>query len=171
MVGDVVIGGDAIEGEHAAGVRVCPPGWYGSTAAERAWYGGPGLPARSGASPGSRRARPDDAWLAAAQRGAPRRWGARGRRERTAGGMTAEVAAQAVPGQDELLDREALDLVGELQNRFGARRLALLAARDEREARFAAGERPEFPAETRELRESEWTVASAPPISTTAASS
>ena len=23
------------------GVRMCPPGWYGSTAAERAWYGGP----------------------------------------------------------------------------------------------------------------------------------
>ena len=85
--------------------------------------------------------------------------------------MSAEVAAQGVPGQDELLDREALDLVAELQNRFGARRLALLSARDEREARFAAGERPEFPTETRELRESEWTVASAPPISTTAASS
>ena len=44
VVGDIVIGGDAIEGEHADGVRVCPPGWYGSTAAERAWYGGPGLP-------------------------------------------------------------------------------------------------------------------------------
>ena len=43
-VGDVVIGGDAIEGERAEGVRVCPPGWYGSTAAERAWYGGAGLP-------------------------------------------------------------------------------------------------------------------------------
>ncbi|MDX6562926.1 MAG: malate synthase [Gaiellales bacterium] len=77
--------------------------------------------------------------------------------------MSAEVAAQAVAGQDELLDREALDLVAELQTRFGARRLALLAARDEREARFAAGERPEFPAETRDLREAEWTVASAPP--------
>ena len=44
VVGDVVIGGDALEGQDAAGIRVCPPGWYGSTAAERAWYGGPGLP-------------------------------------------------------------------------------------------------------------------------------
>jgi hypothetical protein len=44
VLGDVVIGGDAIEGRHAEGVRVCPPGWYGSTAAERAWYDGPGLP-------------------------------------------------------------------------------------------------------------------------------
>jgi hypothetical protein len=43
VVGDVVIGGDAIEGDRREGLRVCPPGWYGSTAAERAWYGGVGL--------------------------------------------------------------------------------------------------------------------------------
>jgi hypothetical protein len=43
VLGDVVIGGDAIEGERAEGLRVCPPGWYGRTAAERAWYGGTGL--------------------------------------------------------------------------------------------------------------------------------
>jgi hypothetical protein len=44
VLGDVVIGGDAIAGDRRAGLRICPPGWYGSTAAERAWYGGPGLP-------------------------------------------------------------------------------------------------------------------------------
>jgi hypothetical protein len=42
-VGDVVIGGDAIAGEPGDGLRVCPPGWYGTTAVERAWYGGIGL--------------------------------------------------------------------------------------------------------------------------------
>jgi hypothetical protein len=42
-VGDVVIGGDAIEGDRRDGLRLCPPGWYGSTAAERAWYRGQGL--------------------------------------------------------------------------------------------------------------------------------
>jgi hypothetical protein len=42
-LGDVVLGGDAIEGERGDGLRICPPGWYGRTAAERAWYGGPGL--------------------------------------------------------------------------------------------------------------------------------
>jgi hypothetical protein len=41
--GDVVIGGDAIAGERREGLRVCPAGWYGSTAAERAWYAGRGL--------------------------------------------------------------------------------------------------------------------------------
>jgi hypothetical protein len=44
VLGDVVIGGDAIDGERAEGLRVCPPGWYGGTAAERAWYGGSALP-------------------------------------------------------------------------------------------------------------------------------
>jgi hypothetical protein len=43
VLGDVVIGGDAIEGDRRAGLRLCPPGWYGGTAAERAWYGGAGL--------------------------------------------------------------------------------------------------------------------------------
>ena len=76
--------------------------------------------------------------------------------------MSAEVAAQPVPGQDDLLDAAALQLVGDLERRFGPRRRALLEAREEREARFAAGERPGFPEETRELREAEWTVASTP---------
>jgi hypothetical protein len=43
VLGDVVIGGDAIEGDRRDGLRICPAGWYGSTAAERAWYGGIGL--------------------------------------------------------------------------------------------------------------------------------
>ena len=42
-VGDVVLGGGAIEGDPREGLRVCPPGWYGRTAAERAWYGGTGM--------------------------------------------------------------------------------------------------------------------------------
>jgi hypothetical protein len=41
--GDVVLGGDGIEGERLEGLRVCPPGWYGRTLAERWWYGGVGL--------------------------------------------------------------------------------------------------------------------------------
>ncbi|MDX6537054.1 MAG: hypothetical protein QOD37_1395 [Gaiellales bacterium] len=41
--GDIVLGGDGIEGERADGLRVCPPGWYGRSAAERWWYGGVGL--------------------------------------------------------------------------------------------------------------------------------
>jgi hypothetical protein len=43
VLGDVVLGGDAIEGEQREGLRICPPGWYGRNAAERSWYGGAGL--------------------------------------------------------------------------------------------------------------------------------
>ena len=42
-LGDVVLGGDGIEGEQVGDLRVCPPGWYGRNAVERAWYDGPGL--------------------------------------------------------------------------------------------------------------------------------
>jgi hypothetical protein len=41
--GDIVLGGDGIEGERFEGLRVCPPGWYGRSVAERWWYGGMGL--------------------------------------------------------------------------------------------------------------------------------
>jgi hypothetical protein len=41
--GDVVLGGDGIEGERVDGLRTCPPGWYGRSLAERWWYGGIGL--------------------------------------------------------------------------------------------------------------------------------
>jgi malate synthase len=76
--------------------------------------------------------------------------------------VTVEIAAQPAAGQDELLDGEALGVIGELERRFGPRRRALLLAREEREQRFAAGERPSFPAETQELREAEWSVAATP---------
>ena len=42
------------------------------------------------------------------------------------------------------------------------RRKALLAARVERQARFDAGEVPDFPAETADIRAAEWRVAPAP---------
>ena len=51
----------------------------------------------------------------------------------------------------------------ELHRKFNARRLALLAAREERKARLREGELPDFLPETREIRESPWTVAPIPP--------
>ncbi|MFI5347674.1 MAG: malate synthase A [Elusimicrobiota bacterium] len=70
------------------------------------------------------------------------------------GSLAAEHAA--------VLSPEALAFVIGLERRFGARRLELLAARRERQARLDAGELPDFPAETAELRRSEWTVRPAP---------
>jgi malate synthase len=61
--------------------------------------------------------------------------------------------------QSEVLTREALEFVAGLERRFGPRRRELLAAREERRARFAAGETLDFLPETRHVREGDWQVA------------
>jgi malate synthase len=70
----------------------------------------------------------------------------------------AELAAESGPRGDEILTEEALAFVAGLQRRFGPRRAELLQARAERQRRLDAGELPDFLAETRQVRESEWTI-------------
>jgi malate synthase len=62
-----------------------------------------------------------------------------------------------------ILSGDALDFVAGLQRAFGGRREELLAARAARQQRLLDGELPDFLEETREVRESEWQVAEAPP--------
>jgi malate synthase len=62
-----------------------------------------------------------------------------------------------------ILSGDALDFVAGLQRAFGGRREELLAARAARQQRLLDGDLPDFPEETREVRESEWQVAEAPP--------
>ncbi|NND85385.1 MAG: malate synthase A, partial [Acidimicrobiia bacterium] len=77
-----------------------------------------------------------------------------------------EVANHAValctdtpaPGQDAVLDPEALAFVVDLHARFGARRTDLLAARADRQARLDAGEVPGFRPDTADIRSGTWTV-------------
>ncbi len=63
---------------------------------------------------------------------------------------------------DEVLTDEALGFVADLEREFGGRRLELLEARAERQARLDEGERPDFLAATRPVRDADWRVASAP---------
>jgi malate synthase len=74
----------------------------------------------------------------------------------------AEVTGPVEGRAAEVLTPEALQLVAELHRRFNVRRLQLLAARQERQARFDAGEKPDFLAETAEIRAGDWTVAPIP---------
>ena len=67
-----------------------------------------------------------------------------------------------VTGHAEILTPGALAFLAELHQRFDATRHALLAARAVRQARFDAGELPDFLPETRHIRESEWRVAEIP---------
>jgi malate synthase len=63
---------------------------------------------------------------------------------------------------DEILTPSALQFLSELHERFDERRRALLDRRIDRQARFDAGELPDFREDTREIRDGEWTVAAIP---------
>jgi len=73
-----------------------------------------------------------------------------------------EVTGGPVPGADRVVTPEALALVARLTRAFRGDLDALLARRRERQARFDAGELPDFLAETAAIRERDWTVAPAP---------
>src|SRR5919106_458190 len=74
-----------------------------------------------------------------------------------------EVRAEVKPEWEPILSDEALGFAALLHKEFNPRREELLAAREERKKRLDAGELPDFLPETREIRESDWTVAPIPP--------
>ncbi len=76
--------------------------------------------------------------------------------------MAADVTFTPHPDAATVLTPDAVDFLVELHRRFDARRLELLAGRAERQARFDAGERPDFLAETAEVRTGDWSVPEAP---------
>ena len=82
------------------------------------------------------------------------------KRQRAVPGVT--IKASRVPRVDEVLTRPALVFLAELHRKFDPQRKALLAARAERQKLFDAGELPDFPAETKELRDREWQIAPIP---------
>ncbi len=69
-----------------------------------------------------------------------------------------EVDGPSGPRFTEILTPEALDFLGSLHARFDARRRSLLAARGAFRETIAAGRLPDFPPETRSVREGSWTV-------------
>ena len=74
------------------------------------------------------------------------------------------LVTQGLQGErdQEILSPEALGLVAELVQRFEPRRRELLAAREARQTRFDQGELPDFRADTRAIRESDWRVGAIP---------
>ena len=72
------------------------------------------------------------------------------------------LAAPIQPAFDRILTPEALAFIATLHRAFEPRRQALLAARRERTARLDAGERPDFLAATRAVREGDWRIAPLP---------
>ena len=73
-----------------------------------------------------------------------------------------EITGALRPEYGTVLTAQALAFVAELERRFGARRQALLEARAERQRQFDAGAMPAFLEDTRDVRETEWTIAAQP---------
>ena len=67
-----------------------------------------------------------------------------------------------MPEWRSVLTPEAIAFVNGLADRFQGERNRLLAERAARQRDFDAGALPDFPAETRALRESEWRVGEIP---------
>ncbi len=81
--------------------------------------------------------------------------------------MGAAVAGVRVTGKPgprhaEILSPDALAFLAELHRRFDATRKRLLAGRAARQARFDAGELPDFLHQTRHIREGDWKIAAIP---------
>ncbi len=72
------------------------------------------------------------------------------------------INAEVTPEFAEILTPDALALVAKLSRAFDPRRHELLAARAELAKRLDAGERPDFLAETKSIRDSDWKIAPIP---------
>ncbi len=72
------------------------------------------------------------------------------------------INAPILSGFESILTLPALELVAKLHRAFEPRRQELLAARAARAMRIDAGERPDFLAETRHIREGDWKIAPIP---------
>ena len=73
-----------------------------------------------------------------------------------------EFLAPANQNDAAVLTPEAVAFIVDLQRTFNARRKTLLDARHERQKRIDGGERPDFLADTKQIREAAWTVAPLP---------
>jgi malate synthase len=73
-----------------------------------------------------------------------------------------EIRAPQVPDAARIVTPEALAFLQRLAGEFGPRRAALLQRRVEVQRKIQSGSRPDFQAETRDIRERSWTVTAAP---------
>jgi malate synthase len=73
-----------------------------------------------------------------------------------------EIRGAMRPGYEKVLSPEALAFLAGLERKFGAERKRLLAERALRQAQLDGGWKPDFPAETRAVRDGDWTVAPLP---------
>lgn len=73
-----------------------------------------------------------------------------------------EVTGALESGYDCVLTKEALQFVADLSRKFEKTRQDLMAARETRQAKWDAGELPDFLPDTKEIRDGDWKVAGVP---------
>src|SRR4051812_24249619 len=73
-----------------------------------------------------------------------------------------KIDAPEVSGQGEILTSAALDFLAGIERKFGARRRELMARGHEGQKELDAGGALDFPAETKAIRDKDWTVRPAP---------
>lgn len=73
-----------------------------------------------------------------------------------------EIDAPDVTGQDSILTPEALAFLAGIEQKFGSRRRDLMKAREKLQAKLDKGELFDFPAETAEIRSSDWFIRKTP---------
>lgn len=78
--------------------------------------------------------------------------------------LSLQLPTPLTAAQSTLLDSSARALLADLHHTFNATREALLRDRNARQARFDAGELPDFLAETRSIRAGDWRVAPIPAV-------
>lgn len=84
--------------------------------------------------------------------------------DRRAGNTVLVDHAVTGPSEALILSTDALELVADLVRTFRPRVKELLAKRTERQARWDAGEHPDFLPETADVRSGNWTCAPVPPL-------
>src|SRR5689334_15138016 len=72
------------------------------------------------------------------------------------------ISGRITPEFAQILTPEAIAFVAMLHRRFEAGRQGLLVRRAERQKQFDAGVLPDFLAETKKIRESDWKIAPQP---------
>jgi malate synthase len=73
-----------------------------------------------------------------------------------------EINGSLTDAYHKILTPQALEFVVKLQRKFNAKRIELLAARNERQKSLDAGQLPDFLPETKAVREGDWTAATIP---------
>lgn len=74
-----------------------------------------------------------------------------------------DVVGEMTAGTEEILTPEAMEFLYGLHENFNSKRKALLSVRKSRQSKLNSGEKLNFLAETKHIREGDWTVAPIPP--------